>query len=563
MIKTIFENRCNLIKATLAILFGIIASSCAPEINISELTADAQNTVRMMDESERRFQAEDISEGVISDYIALIDFLIARNELRAKSLAPATPVFTDNGTTYPRVIFFYQGVYEIDKDRREFFLKECQNKENERRTRCINSILDRPVSAPQGHKCKIECAKILLENHAKSVLKVEISPDSLEVIPSSIREFRKTEDCSRALKNPVAPASRHELAALGLCIEVKTPENGLELLEKEGLHVYGANDHLISPFAPEEFWVNTTDRRPFGHYMTENQRRSTVYVMKDLKHVTAQRTDSRHKAIGIRSGKRPIEYSMLYDHTCIKIKPRLPEQVVNKLVMARAGENSLNPSSWEGDKFYVDDGDICQGQDPYYDKNTNDLFSDKKSAVIDLASLFSPQEIENKLKATLQTAKAKGDIADEWRALNTTLYRLEKHHPKYDTEIARRIIPIFIEAVRHDLRTSNHGYYHKTLARMPHKSLEPYLDDLIWIIEDNLAKLGCEGLRCPQNLRSLKLHDLARILNGAGPKAEDYLEQIEQANKDMIAKFGPGIATQIGGTQNAKLCIHDKPDCVR
>ena len=180
-----------------------------------------------------------------------------------------------------------------------------------------------------------------------------------------------------------------------------------------------------------------------------------------------------------------------------------------------------------------------------------------------MASLFSPQEIEDKLKATLQTAKAKGDIADEWRALNTTLYRLEKHHPKYDTEIARRIIPIFIEAVRHDLRTSNNGYYRKTLARMPHKSLEPYLDDLIWIIEDNLAKLGCEGLRCPQNLRSLKLHDLARILNGAGPKAEDYLEQIEQANKDMIAKFGPGIATQIGGTQNAKLCIHDKPDCVR
>ena len=124
MIKTIFENRCNLIKATLAILFGIIASSCAPEINISELTADAQNTVRMMDESERRLQAEDITEGVISDYIALIDFLIARNELRAKSLAPATPVFTDTGTTYPRVIFFYQGVYEIDKDRYEFFLKK-------------------------------------------------------------------------------------------------------------------------------------------------------------------------------------------------------------------------------------------------------------------------------------------------------------------------------------------------------------------------------------------------------------------------------------------------------
>jgi len=230
----IFERRPNFIQTMIAIFFGIIASSCAPQLDIPAITAEAQNELLMMDESDRPYhhsegrslQAEDITDGVIEDYLTLIDFSIKRNELRAKSLTPTIPIFTDTGITYPRVVFFYQGGYDVDKDNHKFYVEEC-NKSNGKSHVC--NLLDEPVSVPQGPKCRNECAKILFEDHAKSVLKVEINPDSLEVVPNSIREFRKTDDCSLSSKYRASGFSRHELAALGLCLDMQTPNSSKKM----------------------------------------------------------------------------------------------------------------------------------------------------------------------------------------------------------------------------------------------------------------------------------------------------------------------------------------------
>lgn len=526
------------IQVMIAIFFGVMASSCATRLSIPTITTEAQTTLSLMKEADRPYnsikdrslQPEDITEAMVTDYVTLIDFLIERNELRAKTLAPTVPIFTDTGKTFPRVVFFYRGRYKIER--------------NPNGPEYVNET------------CSEECAKILFEGHAPSVLNVKIDPHSLEIVHSSIREFRKTEDCSQSFANPVY---FRELPALGLCIEMRTPENGLRLVEEDGLHVFGDRHHLISPFAPKEFWVDSSTHLPDPGILAIAYSRS-IHVMKELEHVVASAdNDTQHRAIGIRSNGATIQYSMLYDYTCLSIRPELPEITVRKLIQHRAGENSLNPSSWQGDKlYYGEDAPLCQGRE---NDDNEGLFSDSTNGRLDFPSLFSPQEIEERLNAMMATAKRKGDDAPEWLALGKALASLQWHHPEFDADVAHRIAPILIEIAKHNDGSSNVVSY-KVLSGMPHKSMEPYIDDLIWIIEDTLIEMGCEGIICPKDTRSSTMSRLAEILNGAGPKAAEYLDLIKQTNTKAYERFGYG-APRIGGTERAEDCIHNTSDCIR
>jgi len=331
---------------------------------------------------------------------------------------------------------------------------------------------------------------------------------------------------------------------------MQTPENGADLLEKDGLHVYGDRHHLISPLAPKVFWVDSSYRLPDPGILPIHHHR-VIHVMKDLKHVTAlSNNDTEHRAIGIRSNGRPIKHYMLYDYTCISIEPQLPETIVRKLITKRAGKNYLNPSVYEGDKLYFEiDSPLCQGKDR--DDNRG-LFSDHSNGRLDFPALFSPQEIEDRLTAMMRMAKNKGDKTPEWHAISDALESLQWHHPDFDDKIAHRIAPILIEVAKRNLGYSLGGA-HKVLQRMPENSMAPYLDDLTELIKKAAADHGYQGLDCPASPTKgsiPELWELGQLLNAAGPEAANYLDRMHVANKNRDNKCG-----RIGGEIVAAHCI--------
>ncbi len=420
-----FKSDLKIIGAFLFGLMSLSAASCAPTIDVPALTAEAKEAYLNMDETENflygldddRLQVEDITEGVIEDYITLIDFLADRNDLRAKTLVP--PLFSETGLKFPRVVFFYRGAYKTDW----------------------------PFNRPNDgyENCSTQCVRVLFEGHAESVLYAKIDPESLKVIPNSIREFRKSDNCSRSFTQFML-VDNAEIPGLGFCVEMLTPENGLALLEEDGLHVFGDQYHVISPLAPKEFWVDPSITLPNPNMSLKAYLRQ-IHVMKDLKHVEAfGRQETEHRAIGIRKNGRPIQYAMLYDITCLSIEPDLPETTVRKLIEMRAGKESLNLAWNVGDKLFFEQnpGFLCQGKAR---NHLNDgLFSDRD---FDLISDLSPQEIEDRLNATLNLAKSKGDEALEWLALNKALM-LVRGHPEFETEISNRIAPILIEVSKRE-----------------------------------------------------------------------------------------------------------------
>lgn len=433
MSSSLFGRKRNFIRAMTVFFMGFCAASCATQMNITQITADAKTTLASMDETQRShhhfgddiLQTEDITEGVIKDYVALIDFLADRNKLRAKTLAPAVPFFSDTGQTFPRVVLFYIGKFKIDRN----------------------------PNAPEyvEENCAAECARLLFEGRTQSVLTAKIDPHSLEVVPSSIREFRTTTDCSQSLSKPTYYP---EVPALGLCLEKRTPKNGLELIEDDGLHVFGDRYHLTSPLAPKEFWVDSSKGLPYaggggpGEDVILLAYDRAVRVMKELEHVVANSdNDTIHRAIGIRANGRPMQYQMLFDYTCLRIKPNLPDATVRALIKQRAGKKALNKSWKEGKRLYYDEGTMCQGKKHYGHRG---LFLRSYNGGLGFAAPLTPQELEDRLQATLQTAKSKGDDAVEWRALSNALELLRDYHPEYNERVFHRIEPIMMEVAKRD-----------------------------------------------------------------------------------------------------------------
>ena len=532
---------CLVMFAASGIAVAEAPQDTAENIDITELKQNIQSLINGIPEAERPkryshekkayapLQANEITDGVISDYIEIIKFIGSRKELASNIRGPLNPhsasLYHLRGRKASRIIYHHKAYHSFETNGYATFPRYEEK-------------------VVRFHKdCLGECAKTLLEDYADSVVYVSIHPETRDIMPESIREFRKGTNCKEKLSDgPSYKPTSHSLPALGLCIITTEPKNPLDLIKSDGLHIY---DTMSSPFWPEEL---ESDYVAMGPASSRPPR-----AFENLKHVRASGNIT-HKAMGIKIGTVPEDLTIRYEHMCISVTPSLPNEAIKQLVMETLGKKSLNRNY--GKPIILEDGSICHGKLPEKDQRGFFKYWDTVNGKLDFASILTPKQIEENLRASVIHAQSKDEDADaEWASIAEAIDYLQQHHPGFENDIAHRIAPILIEIANYDL-TIAHRAPHKILTKMPHKSMEPYLKDLISIFDKTITSLGCVDMKCPKELRGHKpiLWHLAEIFSGAGPEAADFLDELQLANEEAGGSMGASWFT-IGGGYKAAACI--------
>ena len=505
-------------------------------IDIQALQQKAMQTLSRIEVDERpkiydaqtktRISLDDkhITEGVIEDYVHIIKFMNERNELRQKYRDPYLSAYFNHGFRRANRVVIHHKAFE------QFVNKNGQ------------------VSFPSWDKkvikyheyCSRECAKLLLENYTQSVVFVSVHPETREILQESIREFRRSLDCTDVgpLTYSGTIGKNYQLPALGLCIKTITPERGEDLINSDGLHVY---KNMSSPFWPKEFEADKIYTAP------SRERPSKAFEY--LKHVGATNSIE-HRMLELKFGAGPPTYVIDYDFVCVAVSPALPEDTIKDITLAAVGENPLNYAYGDDRNFKVSDGRICIGQKGTQALNRKGFFDDDATVngKLGFANILSPKQIENRLTDYAKQAALKERNTDaEWVHLAAAIKALQDFHPSFDNDIAHRIAPLLIETAKNDLQPNDLVY--ETLIKMPHQSMAPYLDDLKKLVEDKANAIGCSELKCSQDVKdSYKLWQLMKIFNGAGAEAAPYLDRLYRKNKNTLGSY-------IQYFQEASSCI--------
>ena len=489
----------KLITCTLlaALLLGLLMTSHAyahdtdiavENLDIPALRVEAQDILQKLPDDEvpkprvfvdEKWQSvplkpDAITDGVISDYITIIKFMAARKTLAENRRDPMNPpaprYFQLQSNKLSTLIFHYKANYSFENDSGQQTFPTFTQKNVRFNKVCIG-----------------ECAKILFEDYADEVIFVAYHPETKAIIPESIRSFRRKPDCDISVGHFQSFAhTTHALPAIGLCFQTEVPEKPLEMARRDGLHVY---TNMASPFWPEEFEAD--------HIAVGPSSSRLPIAFETLEHIKAFSSIT-HKAFGVKVGENKESYTIKYEHACVTIKPPLPERAIKRLVGASVGEAFVG-NSYNNDKpLNITDGGICHGK--VRDQDAVGFFKrwDTVNGRVEFAKIFSPQEVEDKLTASMMKAKAKGADADaEWGAIAEAIFYLEQYHPGFENDIAQRVAPILIELARYDLDI---GYRMpiKILKKMPHESLSDYVDELVQIMENHTEELGCKDLKCPK-----------------------------------------------------------------
>ena len=472
--------------------------------------------------------AADITEGVISDYITMIKFMVGRKELAENLRTPLNPRSASHYILQrqkaSRIIYHHKAYHSFETNGHQTFPK-YEEKVVRFRKDCIG-----------------ECAKILFEDRADSIIYVSIHPETRKIIPESILEFRKGKKCEDKLSDGASyvPAT-HSLPALGLCIDMTKPKASLELVKSDGLHLY---DTFSSPFWPEEIESD---------YIAVAPSRSRIpSAFENLEHTKTSGSIT-HKAMGIQIGGVKGDLTISYEKICLSVTPALPRKAIEHLIIDTAGDKFLDKAYRNDSPLIIEDGSICHGKIPEKDHRGFFKYWDTANGKIEFASIFSPKQIEESLRTSMKIAQSKGENADaEWASIAEAIGYLQQYHPGFKNDIAHRIAPIIVEVAKYDLTRK----YGNILAKMPHKSMEPYLEDLILIFGKTITSLGCEDMKCPKEGKGSKpiLWNLAEIFSGAGPKAADFLDKLQLANEEVGGSMGASWFT-IGGGYKAAACI--------
>ena len=291
----------------LSFVFSLASTSCSTTMpNVSNLTSQSLEIFDGLPTKNKsyldriEFERTHITEGVISDYIEIIEYLAARHDLKQNMSIP-TPFFP-RAETYPQVVLFYKGRYKIDK------------------------------SNPKTHPsewCILECEAILLGGHAESVLRVEIDVETLKAVPESIRKFQKTISCDIESTLERGPFGTHP------CLKMSSPNNGAETLAQDGLYVYSDQ---VSPLWPDVFFIDGNKLvQDAGIHAVVYHR--PIEAFNHLEHIRAYSSNnSDHRVIVEKRDGRADKTSMLIDYIDISITPRLPKEIIDYLIIETVGE---------------------------------------------------------------------------------------------------------------------------------------------------------------------------------------------------------------------------------
>jgi len=266
----------------------------------------------------------DISKGVISEYLEIIEFLADRHDLKEEK-STVTPIFPRNDI-YPQVVLFYKGAYKIDN------------------------------SNPKTHPsewCWPECETLLLGGHTENVLRVQIDVETLKPVTDSIRVFEKLDSCDTTL------VLRHRDTNLHPCLKMSIPVYGVSLLERDGLYVYTGQ---VSPLWPEIFYIDGSKLRPDAGILAIAYERP-VEAFNHLDNISA-RSDSYHRTVVEKRSGSPDKTLILTDQIGLHISPSLPEEIIQHLIKSSVGDKYFSDVDQDGEKIWTHDpGEIYLGVD--------------------------------------------------------------------------------------------------------------------------------------------------------------------------------------------------------
>lgn len=321
-----------LATCVLSLILSLASVSCstAPS-NTSTLTSQSLGIFDRLTAQDKnylgniKFERTDITEGVISDYVEIIEYLAARHDLKEDKIIP-TPFFP-RAEKYPQVVLFYKGRYKIDNGKSKIHRSEW---------------------------CEKECETILLGDHAESVLRVEIDVETLDAVPDSVRKFEKANLCDTS-RNLNDDYTFHP------CLTMTIPDNGAELLTQDGLYVYGDQ---ISPLWPEVFFIDGSKLIPDAGILAIAYSRP-IEAFNHLEHVRAYlKNKSDHRAIVEKRHGLPDKTSMFIDHIDLAISPELPNQIIDHLIKETVGVEYFSNVEQDGEKLWTGDpGEISLGHD--------------------------------------------------------------------------------------------------------------------------------------------------------------------------------------------------------
>jgi len=473
---------------------------------------------------------DEITQGVVSDYAALISFAYSRDREFPRA-------FVGGGKM---VQVANLAAYE------EHYHKLPDN----------ITIFGSPALYSNSHSqgaCNIECQKMLFENRVKSLTIVNnkrvphnpnLNKDPFFFTPLNDSNSDVVEYATRYFKAPCKPSKQGWPSqswrntrrgktksfvnpVLDLCIdseETRVPDHGFYF-------------NTASPIWPEALTPKDNKR-----------------VFPELTNIDTSLFYTSHWSMKTPSQPEP---QLLFEEACVKVVPPLPKSAIELLDEEVRRISIKNKVQISQKKITIDWRNFCY-RTAWAEASThitNHFFprSPDNNMRLDFHHVMSTDEIignllSYKFPSAIDTNEQQ--VRSRRGEYINTLIFLSQSFPDYYKKIFPKILSRIFDASPEGLRDSGSliRLFHE--AKPPIGSLSDYTEDVEQLFEERLKELGCDNWQCPKNKKTEGgLFELNNMIVGLGRAGLPLVVKMEEAGMKNIDKISTCIGALTPMTQ--------------
>ena len=474
------------------------------------------------------YTRDEITQGVLADYAALISFVYSRDREIPKV----------GGRNMVQVVDLT--AYE------QHYHKLPDN----------ITIFGSPSLYSNSHSqgaCNIECQKMLFENRVKSLTivnkkRIPHNPSFINKSPFSSTPLNDSNShvidyATRFFKAPCKPQKQGRLSqswrnthsgnanrsfanpVLDLCIdseETRVPDHGFYF-------------NTASPLWPEA--------------LTPKSNKS---IFPELTNIETSLFYASHWAITTPSR---TDGQLLFEEACVKVVPPLPENAIKLLDAEVRGILVKNNIPFFQKTITKDGRNFCYRAHPAEASIhvTNHFFPRNKMR-LDFYHVMSTDKIIEKLQNYKFTSENNHNEQQARRHrveyINTLIF-LSEVHPDFYEKIFPQILPRIFDGSPEGLRGGRSlvRLFHK--AKPPIGSLADYAQDIEQLFEERLMELGCDNWNCPENKKVERgIFEFNNMIVGLGLEGFPLLTKMEMAGMKNTDKLSICIGALTTSTQS-------------